>query len=134
MRNDPRQISIWDVLEQQPAAIAQPEPIAPAPTREKLSLDIGDQFLGWVEGYPFADVCFWQRAVEGIGDGIGPNDCYVLSRFHADPDGVVYRRKVRSDFIVRDMEWAIETSLFDEAQGFFYRLTGNATPRHLSKR
>ena len=133
MRSDPRQASLFDVLElpAAPIPIPPPEPAAPAP--EKLSLDIGDTFLGWVTGYEFGLVCFWQRAVEGIGDGIGPNDCYVLTRFHVDPDGVVYRRKVRSDFIERDMEWAIETALFDEAQGFFWRLTGNARPRHLTK-
>ena len=133
MRN-PRQMSLFDALEQPAATVPQPEPIAPAPARVKLSLDIGDTFLGYVEGYEFGDVCFWQRAVEGIGDGMMPTYCYLLVRFHADPEGKVYRKHVRSVDIERDMEWAIETTLFDEAQSFFYRFTGDARPRHLTKR
>lgn len=132
MRNDPRQLTLFDAKGQAPAP--PPPPAAPA-AREVLSLDLGDRLLGRITGYDeFGDADFWQRVAEGVGDGISPDDCYVLVRFHADPEAKVYRRKVRSDFIMRDMEWAIETTLFEEAQSFFYRLTGDATPRRLRKR
>ena len=134
MRNDPYQLSLFDAKGQAPAPPPAAIPPPPAEGREPLSLHVGDTFLKRVEGYQFGEASFWQSVADGAGDGFLQHDCYVLVRFHQDPDAKIYRRKVRAKDIKRDLDWAIEVTLFHEAQSFFYLLTGNATPRRLSDR
>lgn len=136
MPNDPWQLNLFDAKGQAPAPPLPviPPPQVPAVSREALSLNLGDTFLKPVDDYEYGEASFWRCVADGAGDGFLATDCYILVRFHQDPDAKVYRRKVRAVDIERDLDWAIEVTVFYEAQSFFYHLTGNARPRHLTER
>ena len=159
-RPTPVQVSIWDLLGNDPGPATKPERVIPpwlmppakpdaaeadppAPPAEEaaepaeapIALQVdGDEILEAFDPQKWCDIMLCRRVVQGVGDGILPGCRYLLVRMHEDAERRVYTRKIRDEDWERHGEdWAISDAMSSEAALWFYIKTRDGTPRKLGR-
>ncbi len=156
----PVQVSIWDLLGNDPGPATKPERVIPPwlmppakpdaaeadppappaeaeaePAEEPLALQVPeDEIVLEYEPATWCDIMLCRRVANGVGDGILPGGRYLLVRMHEDAERKVYTRKIRDEDCARwGEDWAVRDAMSSEVALWFYIKTRDGTPRKLGR-